>query len=433
MTSPEFQKTQNKTETDNSSMKAEIILEEQTDENEGVVLSEERDVGEKGNDERDISEEKGESMESEPSEEGKNDVDPTNQIDVDEMGKESKKSEQIHLENKSEDVDVEKQKEDSDVGDENNQQVEQHGAEEETEAQKDNHLEGVAELKEGSVPEELSEEDDRLSEDAEEQQSGKENDMTKEENHEDPSTSDRQKPPRPPRIKDRDRGRDAGLGLGVGRKIIISKHKMYQVRAVPVVPPKPQHSKITAFRQQFQKRDTERQQKPVQRTCPERQRTERGLPKKETENEENSHAEIGDVAQNHDCHNTEQDKEMGTDGERLEENNASQAKKQLKDTKSCDGSEGEIEQGKEEQRQRSGTWDGGSLRKDGHKEVDKEAKRTNAISMCFDEAVARATGKRYKERECIEKDRFVDLQLEKGEQKEGLNERKNEEEEVKTD
>ncbi|XP_053342868.1 rho GTPase-activating protein 30 [Clarias gariepinus] len=433
VTSPELQKTQNKTETDNSSMKAEIILEEQTDENEGVVLSEERDVGEKGNDERDISEEKGESMESEPSEEGKNDVDPTNQIDVDEMGKESKKREQIHLENKSEDVDVEKQKEDSDVGDENDQQVEQHGAEEETEAQKDNHLEGVAELKEGSVPEELSEEDDRLSEDAEEQQSGKENDMTKEENHEDPSTSDRQKPPRPPRIKDRDRGRDAGLGLGVGRKIIISKHKMYQVRAVPVVPPKPQHSKITAFRQQFQKRDTERQQKPIQRTCPERQRTERGLPKKETENEENSHAEIGDVAQNHDCHNTEQDKEMGTDGERLEENNASQAKKQLKDTKSCDGSEGEIEQGKEEQRQRSGTWDGGSLRKDGHKEVDKEAKRTNAISMCFDEAVARATGKRYKERECIEKDRFVDLQLEKDEQKEGLNERKNEEEEVKTD
>ncbi|XP_039999028.1 rho GTPase-activating protein 30 isoform X2 [Xiphias gladius] len=45
---------------------------------------------------------------------------------------------------------------------------------------------------------------------------------------------------------------------GVGRKLIISKHpKVYQARAVPVVPPKPQHCKITALtlRQQQQQRE----------------------------------------------------------------------------------------------------------------------------------------------------------------------------------
>ncbi|MEQ2167521.1 hypothetical protein GOODEAATRI_004981 [Goodea atripinnis] len=45
---------------------------------------------------------------------------------------------------------------------------------------------------------------------------------------------------------------------GVGRKLVVSKHpKVYQVKAVPVVPPKPQHCKITALtlRQQQQQRD----------------------------------------------------------------------------------------------------------------------------------------------------------------------------------
>uniref|UniRef100_A0AAQ4PMJ7 Si:dkeyp-68b7.12 n=1 Tax=Gasterosteus aculeatus aculeatus TaxID=481459 RepID=A0AAQ4PMJ7_GASAC len=44
-------------------------------------------------------------------------------------------------------------------------------------------------------------------------------------------------------------------GGGVGRKLVISKHpKVYQAKAVPVVPPKPQHCKITAMslRQQQQ-------------------------------------------------------------------------------------------------------------------------------------------------------------------------------------
>ncbi|KAG7220844.1 hypothetical protein INR49_031296 [Caranx melampygus] len=51
---------------------------------------------------------------------------------------------------------------------------------------------------------------------------------------------------------------DAGLGGGVGRKLVVSQNpKVYQVKAVPVVPPKPQHCKITALtlRQQQQQRD----------------------------------------------------------------------------------------------------------------------------------------------------------------------------------
>lgn len=444
MTTPELQITQNKTETDKLAVKAEIILQEETDGNEleGVVLSEEREVGEKGEVERDARETeentiiKEESMESEHTEGEKNVEGPTNQADIDEMGKRNDmvpEEDQTYLENKKEDEYVEKQKEDSDRREENDQQMEEDDVEEEIEAQNNCYLEGVVELKEESVPEELSEEDDRLLADTDERQSDNEKDSMREEKHEDPPTSDREKPLRPPRMKDRDGGRGTGFGRGMGRTVIISKHKLYQVKAVPVVPPKPQYSKITAFKQQFQQRDTERQQKPLQSTCPERQHADRGLPKKETENEEDQHVEIEDVAQTHDYHNTEQEKGTGTDGETSKENQAGQVKKQLKDTKSFHSLEGEIEQDKEEQKQRRGTWDGGSLRKDGQKDLDKEAIKTSGISMCFDEAVARATGKRCREKESIEKDKFVDLQWERSEQKEGLSQRKKEEEEEKTD
>ncbi|XP_038135349.1 rho GTPase-activating protein 30 isoform X2 [Cyprinodon tularosa] len=50
---------------------------------------------------------------------------------------------------------------------------------------------------------------------------------------------------------------DSGLGC-VGRKLVVSKEpKIYQVKAVPVVPPKPQHCKMTALtlRHQQQQRD----------------------------------------------------------------------------------------------------------------------------------------------------------------------------------
>lgn len=442
--SPELQAAQYKTETDELSVKATITLhtniQEQTDGNEleGVVLSEEREVGEKGEEERDTSETEekmikvGESTESDHTEGEKKDEGHSKQVDVDEIEKESDmvpQEEETYLENKMEDVDVEKQKEGSDKGEENDQQMEEDDIEEEIEPQK----EGVAELKEGSVPEELSEEDDRLSEDGEERRREKEKDSMREEKHEDPSTPDREKPLRPPRMKDRERGRGAGLGLGVGRTVIISKHKMYQVKAVPVVPPKPQHSKITAFRQQFQQRDSEKQQKPIQPTCTKRQHTDRGILKKEMENEENRHAEIEDLAQNHDYHNAEQEQGTGTNRERVEETNTGQVKKQLKDTKSCHSFEREIAQDKGQQKKRRGSWDGGSLTKDGQKELDREAKRSSGISMCFDEAVARATGKRYREKETIEKDRFTDLPWERSEHKEGQSQRKKEEEEEKTD
>lgn len=447
-TIPELQTTQYTTETDDRSVIAEINLhtnpQEQTDgsELEGMVLSEEREVGEKGEEERDTSEPeektiiKGESTESVHTEGETNDEGPTNQVDVDMMEKESDmvpQEDHTYLETEMEDVDVEKQKEGSDGGEESDQQMDEDDIEEEIEVRNDCHLEDAAEPKEGSVPEELSEEDDRFSEDVPELQSEKEKDSMTGEKHEDPSTSDRKKPPRPPRMKERAGGNGEGLGLGMGRTVIISKHKMYQVKAVPVVPPKPQHAKITAFRQQFQQKDSEKQQKPIQPTCPERQHTDGGLPKKETENEGSRCAEIGDVEENHDYHNQEQEKGTGTDRERAEEDQAGQRKKQLQDTKSCHSFEGEVEQDREEQKQRRGTWDGGSLTKNGQKELDREAKRMSGISMCFDEAVARATGKRYREKESTEKDRFADLQRERSEQKEGPSQRKKEDEEEKTD
>lgn len=450
MTNLELQPTQNKTESDELSVTTEIILQanlqEPTEGNEleGMVLSEESVAGEKGEEESEAKETeekiiKGEScMESEHTEREINYDGFTNQVDVDKM--ENKvdmfpHEEQTYFENKMKEIDVEKQKEGSDGGEGNDQQIEEDDIEEEIEAQYDSDLEGAAEPKEGSIPEELSEEDDKLSEDGTEQQSEKEKDSMREENHENPSTSDRKKPLTPSRMKERPERKGAELGLGMGRTVIISKHKIYQVRAVPVVPPKPQHSKITAFKQQFQQRDSERQQKPIQPTCTERQHTDRELPKKETENDTNRHAEIGDVAQNHDYHTTEQEKGTGQQGgkEMAEENEADQAKKQLTDTKLYSGLEGETEQDNEEQKPRRGTWDGGRLRKDGQKELDREAKRSSGISMCFDEAVARATGKRYREKESMEKDRFADLQWERSEQKEGLNQKKKEEEEEKTD
>ncbi|XP_027006347.2 rho GTPase-activating protein 31 [Tachysurus fulvidraco] len=418
--SPELQRSQNKSETDKLSGKAEIILHTnlqiETDGNEleGIELSEEMEVGEKGEDERDARETeteektiiKEESTESEHIEGEKNFEGHTNLVDVDKMEKESDmvpQEEQIYLENKQEDVEnvaVENQKEGSDRGKENDQQMEDDDIEEEIETKKDCHLEGDAEVKKGSVPEELSEEDDRLSEDGEERPREKGKESMKEEKNEDLFSSDREIPMR---MKVR-HGAGAGLGLGVGRTVIISKHKMYQVKAVPVVPPKPQHSKITAFRQQFQQRDADRQQKPIQSTNIRIQHTDKELPKKECENE------IEDVAQNHDCQNTEQETGTGTDRETAEESKADQVKTQLNDTKSCRSLEVEVEQDRDEQKQRRGTWDGGSLRMDGQKDLDRESKRTSCISMCFDEAVARATGKRYREKESIEKEKFVELQ-----------------------
>lgn len=69
---------------------------------------------------------------------------------------------------------------------------------------------------------------------------------------------------------------DGSLG-GVGRKIVISRNpKVYQVKAVPVVPPKPQHCRVTALnirqqqqQQQREKRDADRERENASRVASE--------------------------------------------------------------------------------------------------------------------------------------------------------------------
>ena len=131
--------------------------------------------------------------------------------------------------------------------------------------------------------------------------------------------------------------RDGSPG-GVGRKLVVSKHpKVYQVKAVPVVPPKPQHCKITALtlRQQQEQRD--------------RRDADRGR--------ENS---------------TEQEKVFAVDqGSDLDEGRANKEKPTLRER-----------------------------RRDGDESTTREASRNSPLSMCFDEAVAIATMRRGKEKEC---------------------------------
>ncbi|XP_016352721.1 dentin sialophosphoprotein-like [Sinocyclocheilus anshuiensis] len=64
--------------------------------------------------------------------------------------------------------------------------------------------------------------------------------------------------------------------------------------------------------------------------------------------------------------------------------------------------------------ERREAWDGGADRR---RDADREAKRNSGISMCFDEAVARATEKRSRERESTE--RLSGVQLDRESQKDG--------------
>lgn len=130
---------------------------------------------------------------------------------------------------------------------------------------------------------------------------------------------------------------------GVGRKLVISKHppvKVYQVKAVPIVPPKPQHCKITALtlRQQQQQRD---------------RRDNAYTMKVPTEGEQ------------------------GKDGDTEEEG---RGKKELPGLR-----------GGEKERER---------RRDGDEGATRDTTRNSPLSMCFDEAVAIATMRREKEKEC---------------------------------
>ncbi|XP_056125576.1 rho GTPase-activating protein 30 [Rhinichthys klamathensis goyatoka] len=59
-----------------------------------------------------------------------------------------------------------------------------------------------------------------------------------------------------------------------------------------------------------------------------------------------------------------------------------------------------AEEPQSEEDERPGSWDGVvDRRKDLHREAEREGKRNSGVSMCFDEAVARATVKRSRERE----------------------------------
>lgn len=136
---------------------------------------------------------------------------------------------------------------------------------------------------------------------------------------------------------------------GVGRKLVISKHpKVYQAKAVPVVPPKPQHCRITALtlRQQQQQRDADTGRENSQKVP------------------------------------TEQDTvcggEQGRDGDEG---------KGIKEKPTLRGGEKERER-----------------RRDGDDNATRDTSRNSPLSMCFDEAVAIATMRREKEKEC-EKER----------------------------
>ncbi|CAN9503030.1 unnamed protein product [Ophioblennius macclurei] len=123
---------------------------------------------------------------------------------------------------------------------------------------------------------------------------------------------------------------------GVGRKLVVTKNpKVYQVKAVPVVPPKPHHCKITAL--------TLRQQQ------------------RERKDAERAKAKTGDVPADRDAACTEQE-ETGELKERLEVRGGD----------------------KERDRRRDAT--------------EKDTNRNSPLSMCFDEAVAIATMRREKER-----------------------------------
>ncbi|XP_076601827.1 uncharacterized protein LOC143329700 isoform X2 [Chaetodon auriga] len=181
--------------------------------------------------------------------------------------------------------------------------------------------------------------------------------VSKEKENDDKERADdqRRKPPSgdPLRseVKELKKGRKCetsdGSQGGVGRKLVVSKHpKVYQVKAVPVVPPKPQHCKITALtlRQQLQQRD--------------RRDAERGRDSSPRVPEEQDKVCAG---------------EQGKDGD---------------DGDECRG------------RREKPTLRGGEKEREGRSDGDESANRNSPLSMCFDEAVAIATMRREKEKVC---------------------------------
>uniref|UniRef100_A0A9J7XFS9 Si:dkeyp-68b7.12 n=1 Tax=Cyprinus carpio carpio TaxID=630221 RepID=A0A9J7XFS9_CYPCA len=129
------------------------------------------------------------------------------------------------------------------------------------------------------------------------------------------------------------------------------------LKSVPAVPPKPQTSKLTAFTLRKQLQDRQHDDKEAQgETTDQEHGTETKAPQRESAENCKTQPRRADV-----------------DGTRLD-------------------SEGPTE--------RREAWDAGA---DQRRDADREAKRNSGISMCFDEAVARATEKRSRGRESTER------------------------------
>ncbi|XP_037644310.1 rho GTPase-activating protein 30 [Sebastes umbrosus] len=145
----------------------------------------------------------------------------------------------------------------------------------------------------------------------------------------------------------RKREESEGSPGGVGRKLVVFKHpRVYQVKAVPVVPPKPQHCKMTAhtLRQQHQQREKR-------------------------------------------------------DADRGRENTPRVPTEQ---TRVCAGDEGEEDVTGEKEKPTLGGGEKGERerRRDGEESATRDTNRNSPLSISFDEAVAIATMRREKEKEC---------------------------------
>ena len=161
-------------------------------------------------------------------------------------------------------------------------------------------------------------------------------------------------------------GSDAqeGLGPGLGRKVLVTKQtpKVHHVKSVPVVPPKPQHCRLTvlSIRHQHQERERRDADRDRQRVWDE--------------------------------HVKERDGEDGSECYKLcKREHAEQVEGQ-------DDSKGR----REKQEPQEGE---GGRRREGDDWGGKETARRSQISMCFDEAVAMATMMRGREKECAERER----------------------------
>ncbi|KAG5285639.1 hypothetical protein AALO_G00005710 [Alosa alosa] len=281
--------------------------------------------------------------------------------------------------------------------------------------------------------------------------------------------------------KDRESKTDdklASLGQGLGRTLVVSKQvpvRMHQAKAVPVVPPKPQQSRLTALglRQQMQSRDTHSPQQK-DRDAPHTQHTHKQDTKRpqqhtpdtqtpdtktlNTLHDDRQHqAQVrhieSPVAQEHTdaalhtgdttqpCgpendppaehrdadpylpHINQQHPQIETPEQSLDTRAEQHAAQRQSETEvgtggdeggtreqGAEGKDGQGEQ-KDAEAGRDASPDVKKNRlslQEGERERrtrDREVKRNSGISMCFDEAVARATREREREREHSEREK----------------------------